>query len=1162
MRTSFLRRSILACAFLFVGAIVALAQEGTIVGTITDPSGAAVPNVSVTITNTDTGNLSHYMTNDVGQFVAPDLHIGHYTVRAESSNFKTAEQKDIALAVGDRRRVDFQLQLGSTQESITVEANTVQVQADSGEVSDVITGKQIAQLAANGRSMYQLINLTPGASSGQADFSAPVPVGGDANVSFNGLRQGHNIYLLDGGESDDRGGAGGSSVMPSLESLAEFRMLTSNYSADYGLSSAATMTAVIKSGTRQFHASAWEYLRNDALDARNYFNAAPAPVAELRFNTYGFNVGGPLSLHPKSSNPKTFFFYNMEWRSLIQGQTLNQTVPLASEYGGVIPTQICSVPSDPSTCKSTVITVPDATQVSAATLAKYTADGLTPGQPFPNNTIPADLLDPNSQALLAAGIFPKPTNGGSQFIGGNNVPTNLREEIVRVDHRFTDKFSVYGHFLAEQITQGFGTAQWSGDNLPTVGDTFGNPSYSAVIHATHSIRPNLLNEIAFNYNGNRINIVPNGVVAQPSGFSVPRIFSGPNNLNRIPEIHLGGATGADYTSSSWPWHNKADDYQIRDDISWVKGAHQIKMGASWAIYKKVQDLFGQTQGGFTFNNTFTGYDFADYLLGLSNSYTELAVQDHGLWNNVSYAAYIQDNWRATHRLTLNLGLRWDGIPHTYEANNRMGNFYPNLYDPALAATFDTGGNLCSAASNPPCAGGQSPGLGASPNPILNGYLFYLNGIGIPGKNGVPKGLVDNHWATFGPRVGFAYDLLGTGKTIVRGGFGTMYERLQGNDMYNAGANVPFSSSVTFNNVFLSSPTTSVATGSTLTAPITVGSVTGLDRNSYQPPVSYQYSAGVQQGFGAKSVLSVAYVGNQNRHQNDYIETNLPDPSLLPCIAVASNCSGSQPTYNTIVPFLGFHSVKMARNEANSHYNSLQFDFHSQASRDLFLQAAYTLSRAIDPSTPGGSGYDLSAVTNPYLGWRHDIGPSILDRTNIAFVNFVYDLPILRNSTNGFLKNVVGGWTFSGIVSMVSGTPLTLTESGISSNVCNTIPNCVVRPDFSGSKSYPQTVNSWFNTAGFAAAPAGTFGTLPYNAFRGPGRDNWNLSLAKSFVINAERGSRVEFRADSFNAWNHTEFKDVSSAASFDASGNINNNFGAVTTAHDPREFQLALKVYF
>ncbi len=1161
--------SLRGCALTFVlvclGSVFAFAQEATIVGTVTDPSGAAVPNVSVNITNVDTGQVSHLTTNDVGQYVAPDLHIGHYVVRAEGANFKAAEQKDIVLAVGDRRRVDFQLQMGSAQESITVEANTVQVQSDSGEVSNVITGQQISQLSANGRSMYQLINLTPGASSGQSDFSPPTPVGGDANVSFNGLRQGHNIYLLDGAESDDRGGAGGSDVMPSLDAIAEFRMMTSNYSAEYGLSSAATMTAVIKSGTRTFHASAWEFLRNDALDARNYFNRAPDPVAELRFHTYGFNVGGPVSFHPKSSNPKTFFFYNMEWRSLIQGQTLNQQVPLASQYPSGSASDCFFDSTAGCSLFTTPITVPNnVVGLGANCPGGAPPAGVTPGSLFPNQTvgtvttyeIPGCMVDPNASALLGAGIFPKPTSG-TQFIGGNNIPTHLREEVARVDHRFTDKFAVFGHFLAEQISQGYGTSQWSGDNVPTVGDTFGNPSYSAVVHATHTIRPNLLNEIAFNYNGNRINIVPTGTFKQPSGLNIARIFTGPNNENRIPEIKLGGM-GTDYTSASWPWHNKADDYQIRDDISWVKGAHQLKLGASWAIYKKVQDLFGQTQGGFTFNDgDFTGVDFANFLLGYTSSYTELAVQDHGLWNNVSWAAYVQDNWRATRRLTLNLGLRWDGVPHTYEANNRMGNFYPNLYDPALAATFDSSGNLCSSASNPPCAGGPSPGLRPSPNPILKGYLFYLNGIGIPGQNGVPKDLVDNHWAAFGPRIGFAYDLLGTGKTIVRGGFGTMYERIQGNDMYNAGANVPFSSSVTFNNVLLASPTANAATGTPLPAPITVADITGLDRNNYKLPVSYQYSAGVQQAFGAKSVLSIAYVGNQNRHQNDYVQTNLPDPSLLPAIA-----SNTAPAYNTIVPYLGFHSIRMARNEANSHYNGLQVDFHSQASRDLFFQAAYTLSRAIDPSTPGGSGYDLSNVMDPYVGWRRDLGPSILDRTNMAFVNFVYDLPIFRNTSNHLVKSTIGGWEVSGIVSMTSGAPLTLTEGGTGGNVCNTIPNCTVRPDFSGSKSYPKTADSWFSTAGFSPAAPGTFGTLPYNAFRGPGRNNWNLSLFKTFMINEERGSKIEFRAESFNTWNHTQFNNVSNAVSFDAGGNISNNFGQVTTAHDPRVFQLGLKAYF
>jgi hypothetical protein len=1156
------RLAILLAAFFVIFAAPALAQEATIVGTVTDPSGAAVPNAAITVTNVETGLVRNLTSSADGQFVVPDLHIGRYTVRAQGAGFKVVEQKDVVLNVNDRARVDFKLEVGSTTEQVTVEAAAIAVQADNGEVSDVITGQQLSQLSTNGRSMYSLISLTPGASSGQGDFQTPTPVGGDANVSFNGMRQSHNLYLLDGGESDDRGGAGGSDVMPSMDAIAEFREMTSNYSAEFGLSSSATMTAVIKSGTKRIHASAWEFLRNDALDARNYFNPAPNKVAELRFHTYGFNAGGPVDFW--KTDHKTFFFYNMEWRSLIQGGLTNQTVPLPGTYGGAFGSSF--TPETLHTPCTNQVSAAIATQLTGAGQTLSTPDPKTGAcsdtnlnkgvlQAFTSNAIPSSLLDPNAQALLGAGIFPAPTSG-AQFIGGNNSPTKVREEIIRIDHNFGSKFSVFGHFVDEQISQTFGTAMWSGDNVPTASNTFGNPSYSGVIHTTYVISPTLLNEVAFNYNGNRINIVPQGHIAKPSGFTSPRLFSGPDSLNRIPEVHLAGVTGTDYTTASWPWHNKADDYQIRDDISWTKGAHQLKMGASWAIYKKIQDLFGQTQGGYTFNNTYTGNDFADFLLGYADSYNELAVQDHGLWNNVSWAAYIQDNWRVNHRLTLNLGLRWDGVPHTYEANNRMGNFYPNLYDPAQAATLNSNGTICSGPTDPGCTA-VSPGLGPSPNPILSGYQFYLNGIGVPGKTaGVPKGLVDNHWATFGPRVGFAYDLTGSGKTILRGGFGTMYERIQGNDMYNAGPNIPFSSSVTFNSgVLLSNPNTSVGpckTGPqcTLTAPITVADITGLNRTEYKLPVSYQYSFGIQHALGAKSVLSVSYVGNQNRHQNDYREMNLPDPSLLPSLALKTNTT----PYNQLVPFKGFHSIKLSEDVQNSHYNGLQMELHSQIRRDLTLQAAYTYSKAYDPAANGNGVSDLQTVSNPY-SYTYDNGPSGLDRTQIAFVNFVYDIPLLRNASNHLLRSTVGGWQVSGIVTLVSGEPLNINLGGASGNISNVLPNSNNRPDLAGHVVTPHTVNSWFTNSGFAVPAPGTFGNLPRNYLRGPGRDNWNLALFKSFVFSEERGSRLEFRAEFFNAFNHTEFNNVSTTYS-------SSNFGAVTSAHDPREIQLGLKLYF
>jgi hypothetical protein len=1129
------------------------AQDAAIVGTVTDPSGASVANVKITVTNSETSLTHTVTTNDSGQYAFPELKIGHYDAKAEASGFKTAEQKGIVLQVGDRSRIDFQMQLGGAQETVTVEANAVRVQTDTGEQSNVITDQQMSQIAINGRSIYQLAALTPGASS-QINSFVNTPVGGDNNVEFNGMRQNHNIYLLDGGEDDDRGGAGGMSIAPSTDAIAEFRALTSNYSADYGLASAATMTMVLKSGSSTLHASAWEFLRNDALDARYFFNPATNlngtdnQVAKLRLNVFGFNVGGPVTFGKlyNKDRKRTFFFYNMEWRRLVQGNpTANQPVPLPSTYGGNF--------------GSTAINVPSTTTVSPVVLFRNCPGGVAPagivqGSPFPGNTIPSCMIDPNATALLAAGIFPAPTSGNN-FNSPSSTPTPLKEEVVRIDHNFTSKFSVFGHFIAEQVSQGYSISQWSGANVPTVGDTFGNPSYSGVVHTTYTINPNLLNEVAFNYNGNRINIIPFAgaglsSLSLPAGYdgTNSRLFTGPNNDNRIPNIDLNGSTGTHFEISSWPWRNKADDYQIRDDVSWTKGAHQLKIGGSWALYKKTQDLFGQTQGGFGFDGTFTGNDFADFLLGDAKSYQELAVQDAGQWNNVSWALYVQDNWRVNRKLTVNLGLRWDGVPHTYEANDRMGNFYPNLYNPADAAILNPNGTISP----------TSPGLGTSPNPILKGVPLYLNGIGIPEQDGVPKGLVNNHWDNFGPRLGFAYDFSGNGKSVIRGGFGIMYERIQGNDMYNAGPNIPFSLQVNSPGpVEFDNPSLSLATGTAGVLPINPASITGLNSNVYKQPASYQWSLAVQHSLGERTVASISYVGNTNRYQNDYTEYNLPPQANL--IPLINGVAGAN--YATSgVPFPGYDSIRLSTNEANSHYNALQLDINSQVGKDLFLRAFYTYSKTIDPGTGSTGGQDLQNVSNPYLGWLYDKGPGGYDRTHNAVVNFIYDIPIFRHSDSRLLRTAVGGWQVSGIVTLESGIPLNIGLSGGQSG--NGLPNATNRPNLIGPVSYPSAVSptgqqviQYINPSSFADPAIGAFGDLGHNALRGPGRDNWNLSLFKSFVFSESRGSRLEFRVETFNIWNHTQFNQVST--NFGAS-----NFGQYTSTFDPRILQLGLKAYF
>ncbi len=1148
-----------AIAFLFAS-LQAFGQDATIVGTVTDPSGAVIANAKITATSAETGVALTSTTNEAGQYVLPSVHIGHYDVKAEAQGLKIAEQKGVVLQIGDRTRVDFQMQVGAITETVTVEAAAVRIQSESGEQSNLITGKQISDLAVNGTSLFQLAALTPGASSDITNYK-DVPVGGDTSVSFNGQRTAHNVFMVDGGENYDRGCGGCVTTAPSSESMAEFRQLTSNYGAEYGLSSAGTITMAIKSGTSKFHGSAYENNRNDAFDARNYFFPAPNKKQELRMNIFGFNIGGPVIKN------RTFFFYNMEWRKYIDGGGTSQTVPNTATYGGDF------------SSLSTPVMVPNgvASSVLFANCPGGVAPvGITPGSQFPGNIIPSCMINPNATALLGTGFLPAPTSAGQfgvgTFVGGANTPTNLKEEIVRIDHRFSDKFSVFGHYIAEQIVQGYATAQWSGDNLPTVGDNFNNPARSYVIHATHTISPTLLNEIAFNYNGNKINIVPyasTGLTSlalpscsAPCDFSKSRLFTGTNALNRMPNIDLGNPVGANFEISSWPWVNQADGYQVRDDVSWTKGAHQLKMGGSWALYKKKQQLFGTTQGAFSFagngnsNPTYTGVSFADFLLGTAGGYSELAVQDIGIWPNVSWGAYVQDNWRANNRLTLNLGLRWDGVPHAYESSNRMGNFYPSLYDPSKAAILDSNGNICSAGdtfTNANCTGAvDSPGLGTSPNPVLAGIPLYLNGIGVPGKNGVPKGLVNNHWATFGPRLGFAYDLTGNGKTVVRGGFSVMYERIQGNDMYNAGSNIPFSLNVGLNGVELQNPNILLSTGAAPTfQTVKAANITGLAIGNYRPTTSTQYSAGVQHSFGPQTVLSVSYVGNLNRHLSDYRELNLPSLAELPAVD-----SGTTPWQSaTSIPYKGFRSLNMAQNEANGHYNSLQVDLNSQATKDLQLRAYYTLSRSIDPST-GGSGQDLNGVTNPYAGWRYDLGPSLFDRLHNFSANFIYSIPVLRNSSSRMLKSTLGGWQISGIVTIESGLPINI--GGGSGDVVGNGN----RPDLNGKIAYmhkpvastdPFQHIQYYDTSVFTASAPGTWGNLGHNALRGPGRDNWNISVFKTFAFTEASG--FQLRLETFNTFNHTQFQNVDN-------GFNDSRWGQFTSAYPARIVQLGGKFYF
>ena len=468
--------------------------------------------------------------------------------------------------------------------------------------------------------------------------------------------------------------------------------------------------------------------------------------------------------------------------------------------------------------------------------------------------------------------------------------------------------------------------------------------------------------IDFNYNGNRINITPTGLVTQRrQDFTFNRFFndterSEPHSLDPVERnnrFELYSELGA----LAERRERLPDSRRCLLD----EGRHQFKFGFSWALYKKIQDAFANTEGNFSFNGSFTspagcvtsktvscGYDFADYLLGYAQNYSEDGAKISGHWNNVSPAAYIQDNWRVNRQLTLNLGLRWDGIPHTYEASHLSSNFYPNLYNPANAATFDSNNNICS--NNSPITAGycgasagnlvNTPSPGLVSESAFGGYQFYLNGIGVGGLNGIPKGLVNSSWNNWGPRLGFAYDLTGQGKTVLRGGYGVTYERIQGNDMYNGAVNPPGRSDPTLNNVSLDNPGLNLTTGSVIAAanlPVLPLGVTGISE-LYPTPRSSQYSLGVQQAVGTHAVLNISYwAARRDSMRIIYQAINVPPVRSVRRISLQrADLSFPSLTYP------GIGNMRLAYDGAiRRSDNSLQTSLTGTVHRDLHLQVSYT-----------------------------------------------------------------------------------------------------------------------------------------------------------------------------------------------------------------------------
>jgi hypothetical protein len=1160
---------VLTCAGLLAQA------NSNVTGIVSDQSGAVVAGAKVVLSDPATGATKDTTTGETGLYEIAGLNAGNYNLTITAKGFQTFIQNGIVVNVSATFRVDPKLTVGAESTTVTVQADALTVQSDSNVVSTLINEQQITELATNGRNVVALATLGLGVSGNLPDMNMPTSVGSSFAISFNGLNQAHNIWLVDGGEAYDRGSGGKSSMMPSQDALGEFQVMASNYPPDYGISSGGTVSMSIKRGTQAFHGELFEFDRNDAIQAHNYFDKPGANKPELRLNIYGGNVGGPLYIPHvyNQSKQKTFFFYNEEWRKIIQGSAPAgiHTIPAADFITAPQDLTFVLPAYAPTAQKSVYVPVVNASTPLGQAIANH--PDLVPGQPFPNNLIPHDLfVDAAAFQLMSVGAIPKANAAGDLTSVSSKQPTKVREDLFRIDHNINDKWQLFGHYIGDSVGQTYAQSIWSGDSYPTVGSNFSNPSWSSVIKLTGSLTPNVLLEAAFNFDGNKISIQPSGpAYVKPSGWSGESFFpQSADALNRLPSVNLG-SYGTQFDPWSQPWKNAAFDYAEVFGLSVTQGKHTMKFGGGYNRYIKNQQLFGNTNGYFNFSDggdkttgapttaNLTGDSYLDFLLGLSTGYSQLQNQDIRHYVNQTVSAYAQDNWHVTPRLSLQYGIRYDALPHAWERNNRLASFNPSQYQAALIPTIDPGtGAFCIAVTE------SCPNVSAGLQ-TFEGAQFYLNGVTIAGQGGTPRGMTKNYYNTYMPRVGFSYDLTGNGKTVLRGGFGTFFERMQGNDVYNIATAAPFSNTPSLSNVTFENPFLSWQTGAALSAsqlPVVPQGMTTIDPR-YPPPGIAQYSLGVQREIVPSLILMTQYVGNEGWHQNVIFPINpfpLSTPLATRALAGAGKLTGAATTMARTYP--GYNGINEETNIATTSYNSFQAGLRQQSRHGLTFEIDYTYSHQIDDEL--GSS-DLNTSTNPF-NLKYDKGSGSLDRRHILNMNYVYQLPIFARST-GLTHSILGGWEISGTVIAESGMPWAGNNapSDGGSDTVGLGGNYTIRPNFTGKVQYPKArdtkgVYQFVSPTGFSQPTASWnggpnlgFGNAGRDTVVGPSRTNFSTSLYKSFAF-TER-ARFEFRAESFNTFNHTQFNGFHNNVS-------GSDFGEVSGVQDPRTFELAGKLIF
>lgn len=1199
------------------GAAVGQETTGSIVGSIKDSAGAAIPGATVTVTIPSQSNtvVRTVTASDEGTFSVPNIPVNVYTVTIEAANFKRSVTTDIKVDVGQRRSVDVTLEAGNVAEVVTVEADRVAIETSTPTASTVINGDQVRELSINNRNFVSLVTLAPGVTNDLDDLvftgtnNPETQVVNRTLISVNGGRPTQNTFTVDGADVTDRGSNLTIQAYPSVDSIGEFKVLRSLYPAETGQSAGGQVNVVTRSGTGEFHGSGFEFIRNEAFNANNFTtNSNPNPPfgrddngkakrRPFRYNNFGWTLGGPIYfLKFGERGPdepyfgkwtKTFFFFSQEFRRDTRYPTLDSIVPTTALKNGIFPIDVCLRGTIVGTTRTCLDTLPAGTPIGSvgnrANISRVAQDYV--------NEIWRNVPEPTVMDVSGRGrtrlLFP--TLNIAKF----------QQEIIKVDHSFTSKLSAYYRYQRDTIPTVDADGSIGGrSGIPFVNTMESDsPGRTHTLAATYVASPHLLFDGRFTQGYGAIFTKTTGLLAKDvSTISAPLPYESTRDV--VPVLSVAGfnsLTGfSNYDNFSWK-------RSFAGNMTWVIGDHTTKYGVMFSQYRKNENaIAGSNQGTFSgFNNTpvplaagqTTGsvlaptapqgnpadlnfanlmQNWANFLQGNNVSFTQSKLDITADLRQKNFEAYAQDEWRFRKNLTLYYGVRYSFFGSPTDANGHLTNFDPALWSAAAAPRVTGAGNRVPEAGKNFCNG------------LIINTQNYTTGLPVYNCTPTPspwgEHVYDAPKTDFAPRVGLAWDPFGEGRTAVRMGYGIYFDQVSGNQaLLIIGLNPPYQETCTVTLTTLDQ----AVPGNNCTTPVfsnAAASIRGI-QTDWKTPYVQQWSLDLQHQLTSKTIATIGYYGSRGVHLNGHTEYNnlLPgEATQLQCATGAGTLQDPNPTTQLCLtpgtaytatpaildqrrPYRGYRSISVLETRYNSDYHSLQASAQHRFSGASQVNLAYTWSKSL---TDNPTSY-INAAPQNNADIGSERGRSPLDRTHVITVNGIYELPFYKEQ-QGFVGKVLGGWQLSGIYSYQTGSPYTITSASYDPAGIGFIPSIVAggRPNLlcDPNEGAPRTIAQWFNTQCFSSQVTTNVpniaGTAGRGIIEGPPTTKVDFTLSKN--IRFSEDMRLQLRAEAFNVFNITNYR-LGTAPNL---GRTAATFGQITSFRDPRVIQLGVKFYF